>query len=145
MIIYNNFEFFKLRNRVNVACFKIINNMYVIENVIIIIKLKINQQHHFENVFIHIIDRKICCTFNQMKKHNYVFIILKQSFDFVNEWKKFSQSITQIFDSVDEWKKFSHSITQIFDFVNEWKKFSQLMTQIFYVFDFDVNKCDEFA
>ena len=76
VIIHNNFEFFKLRNRVNVACFKIMNDMYVIENVIIIMKLKINQRRHFENVFIHIIDRKIRCMFDRMKKHIYVFVIL---------------------------------------------------------------------
>jgi hypothetical protein len=76
MMICNKIDFLRLKNRVNVACFRIMNELFVMNDVINIISEKIFHRQHIDNVFTFMIEKSIKIRAKNLRSSSYVSTIL---------------------------------------------------------------------
>jgi hypothetical protein len=131
VMICNKIDFLCLKNRVNVVCFRIMNKLFVVNDVINIMSEKIFHRRHIDNVFTFMIERSIKIRVKNLRSSLYVSTILfrrdmkDQKFDKKNVKKWIDTSIkiekmsfevdvswnTRIFEhethdnSIEIWKK----------------------------------------
>ncbi len=75
-MICNKIDFLRLKNRVNVACFRIMNELFVMNDVINIISEKIFHRQHIDNVFTFMIEKSIKIRAKNLRSSSYVSTIL---------------------------------------------------------------------
>jgi hypothetical protein len=78
VMICNKIDFLRLRNRVNVACSRIMNELFVVNDVINIMSEKIFHRQHIDNVFTFMIERSIKIRVKDLKSSSYVSTILSR-------------------------------------------------------------------
>jgi hypothetical protein len=78
VMICNKIDFLRLRNRVNVACFRVMNELFVVSDVISIMSEKIFHRRHIDNVFTFMIERSIKIRVKDLKSSSYVSTILSR-------------------------------------------------------------------
>jgi hypothetical protein len=76
VMICNKIDFLRLRNRVNVACFRIMNELFVVSDVISIMSEKVFHRRHIDNVFTFMIERSIKIRVKDLRSSSYVSTIL---------------------------------------------------------------------
>jgi hypothetical protein len=76
VMICNKVDFLRLRNRVNVACFRIMNELFVVSDFINIMSEKIFHRQHIDNVFTFMIERSIKIRAKNLRSSSYVSTIL---------------------------------------------------------------------
>ncbi len=76
VMICNKIDFLRLKNRVNVACFRVMNELFVVNDVINIMSEKIFHRRHIDNVFTFMIERSIKIRVKDLRSSSYVSTIL---------------------------------------------------------------------
>jgi hypothetical protein len=75
VIICNKIDFLRLKNRVNVACFRIMNELFIVSDVINIMSEKIFHRRYIDNVFTIMIEKSIKIRAKDLKSSSYVSTI----------------------------------------------------------------------
>jgi hypothetical protein len=102
VIMCKKINFLRLRNRVNMTCFRVMNELFIVDDVTSIMKEKIFRHRHIDNVFTFIIEKSTLVKANHERLSSWIstsFVsrdLKDQTFD-----KEIDQSIT----STEEWKK----------------------------------------
>ena len=81
LMIHNQIEFLRMKNRINVTFFRTMNNLFIVEHIKNIMKQRSFKREHFDNVITHFTKNnvKINVIIDDLMRNQYVSTSLKKN------------------------------------------------------------------